>query len=211
MKNKKIKFLSGVSSLTIALGAVLTSIASATEPNPSMPNLSDNEKVREFCLETRRDRLVYAANVLFPPVDCIIDASEKKIFNTIKSGHTIEVLPPSFFGSLDMNKNISFESKFKLLSYYVFIRLLTMKEQPLPTDEEINWDTYNQPGYKFCLDIVSIVEKNHFYGEDGVRNFGLLCCAIESMAESKVYDHSSRDFELKAIFGMLRDACNLWL
>lgn len=242
MKSKKIKFLSGVSSLTIALGAALTSIASATEPNPSMPNLSDSTGIAsateshpsmsslsddQRLKEPRLNlfeiwEIVQSASIYeclrFPLIDCLVNANENEIFDAIKSGRIMRVAPRSFFESLDMNKRMSFESKLKLLSYYIFIKLLAMKHQPLTTDEEINWDTYNQPDYKFCLNIRSIVEKNHFYGEGepyGVGIFHYLNDAMTLLTEKKSCDFAVYEdgvtINVKDAFDILETICNWWL
>lgn len=175
MKNKKIKFLSGVSSLIVAFSAISTGFVSATEPNPSMPNLSESDSVSIMA-------------------DYIRNASEKEVFDAIESGRAMELPLCDFAHSLSKNEGIELKGKFKLFSYYTFIRVLTEKGEPLPTDEEINWGTYSQPDYKFCLDIGYIVWKNGYYGEsepsekdgeDEVKNFHYLFGAIIRMTEEK--------------------------
>lgn len=209
MKNKKIKFLSGVSSLIVALSAVSTGVVSATEPNSSMSNISES---------------VYASIT----ADYIRNAHEREIFDAIKSTRAMELPSRDFAHSLNMNRSngISLEDKFKLFSYFTFIRLLTTKGKPLPTDEEINWDTYNQAGYKFCLDIRSIVRENDFYGEgkpdekdgeDEVKNFHYLDGAITRMTKEDmcrviifengmIIEHDDGD-KVEEAFEMLEIAC----
>lgn len=180
MKNKKIKFLSGVSSLIVVFSAISTGFVSATEPNPSMPNLSESDSVSIMA-------------------DYIRNASEKEVFDAIESGRAMELPLCDFAHSLSKNEGIELKGKFKLFSYYTFIRVLTEKGKPLPTDEEINWGTYDKPGYEFCLRIKDIVEKNKFYGEDEnyenneIKSFHCLCSAIALMTlEEEHYSEYER-------------------
>lgn len=198
MKNKKIKFLSGVSSLIVALSAVSTGVVSATEPNASMPNISESVSA---------------------PItaDYIRNANEREIFDAIKSTRAMELPSRDFAHSLCENRGngINLKGKFKLFSYYTFVRVLTTKGKPLPTDEEINWDTYNQPDYKFCLDIRSIVWKNRFYGEEHLtESFHHLCCAITLMTNGEGYcslgtglPEYDRGDEVEGAFEILEITC----
>lgn len=235
MKSKKIKFLSGVSSLTIALGAVLTSIASATEPNPSMPNLSDSTGIASATeSHPSTSNLSGSVSVSTITADDIKHASERRIYDLIESGDAVGLPPRDFAHSLNMNRSngISLERKFKLFSYYTFIILLRAKHQPLPTDEKINWDTYNQNNLEFCLNIRYIVWKNGYYGEGkpseegGAKNFHCLVGAITRMnmkgtwivpdciieyeygVEYEYYEIEETG-RVRESFGMLERACNL--
>lgn len=180
MKNKKIKFLSGVSSLIVAFSAISTGFVSATEPNPSMPNLSESDSVSIMA-------------------DYIRNASEKEVFDAIESGRAIKLTSNNFSYSIGKNYGISMDKKFKLFSYYAFIRLLKTNGETLSADEKINWDTYDKPGYEFCLRIKDIVEKNKFYGEDEnyenneIKSFHCLCSAIALMTlEEEHYSEYER-------------------
>lgn len=227
MKSKKIKFLSGVSSLTIALGAALTSIASATEPNPSMPNLSDSTGIASATeSHPSTSNLSGSVSVSTITADDIKHASERRIYDLIESGDAVGLPPRDFAHSLNMNRSngISLRSKFKLFSYYTFIILLRAKHQPLPTDEKINWDTYNQDNLEFSLNIGDIVWENGYYGEsepsekdgeDEVKSFHYLVGAIILMDEEEksrvIVCENGIIFEygdnIEKIFEMLEIAC----